>query len=112
MRWPDEAKHQHKRVEPPLTPRNLRPHALEASTRDSNDEANPLPLPVDGYKRFLLCRANGATYPAAMLETLAVGWFGLGELPTLSLGRVNRWQLECALARRRDHTVRTELAQR
>jgi hypothetical protein len=47
-----------------------------------------------------------------MLEALAVGWFGLGELPTLSLGRINHWQLECALARRRDHTVRTELAQR
>jgi hypothetical protein len=44
-----------------------------------------------------------------MLETLAVGWFGLGELPTLSLGRVNHWQLECALGRRRDHTVRTRV---
>jgi len=44
-----------------------------------------------------------------MLETLAVGWFGLGELPTLSLGRVNHGQLECALARRRDHRVRTRV---
>ena len=60
------------------------------------------------YKLFFLCRTDGPVQPAVALETLAVGWFYLGELPPLSLGRVNQWQLKRALAHHRDPTLPTE----
>jgi len=75
---------------------------------DRDVQGNPPPLPVHVYKLFFLCRREGAVQPPAELETLEVGWFGLDELPPLSLGRVNRRQLERALAHHRDPSLPTE----
>ena len=75
---------------------------------DRDLQGNPPPLPVHVYKLFFLCRRDGAVQPPAELETLEVGWFGLGELPPLSLGRVNHRQLERALAHHRDPSLPTE----
>lgn len=69
---------------------------------------HPPPLPVHVYKLFFLCRAHEAVQQPGALETLAVGWFGLDELPPLSVGRVNQRQLERALAHHRDPTLPTE----
>ena len=67
-----------------------------------------LPTWCAGSRSSLLCRRDGAVQPPAELETLEVGWFGLGELPPLSLGRVNHRQLERALAHHRDPSLPTE----
>ncbi|BBZ37556.1 NUDIX hydrolase [Mycobacterium conspicuum] len=75
---------------------------------DRDVQGNTPPLPVHVYKLFFLCRTDGAAQPAQPLETLAVGWFGLDELPPLSLGRVNPRQLARALAHHRDPTLPTE----
>ena len=75
---------------------------------DRDRQGNPPPLPVHVYKLFFLCRRDGAVQPPAELETLEVGWFGLDELPPLSLGRVNHRQLERALAHHRDPSLPTE----
>jgi ADP-ribose pyrophosphatase YjhB (NUDIX family) len=75
---------------------------------DREVQGNPPPLPVHVYKLFFLCRRDGAVQPPAALETLEVGWFGLGALPPLSLGRVNHRQLERALAHHRDPSLPTE----
>jgi ADP-ribose pyrophosphatase YjhB (NUDIX family) len=75
---------------------------------DREVQQNPPPLPVHVYKLFFLCRSEGAVQPPAALETLDVGWFGLGSLPPLSLGRVNHRQLERALAHHRDPSLPTE----
>ena len=75
---------------------------------DRELQGNPPPLLVHVYKLFFLCRRDGAVQPPAALETLDVGWFGLGELPPLSLGRVNHRQLERALAHHRDPSLPTE----
>jgi ADP-ribose pyrophosphatase YjhB (NUDIX family) len=75
---------------------------------DREVQGNPPPLPVHVYKLFFLCRRDGAVQPPAVLETLEVGWFGLGALPPLSLGRVNHRQLERALAHHRDPSLPTE----
>jgi ADP-ribose pyrophosphatase YjhB (NUDIX family) len=65
-------------------------------------------LPISIYKLFFLCRATGARQPPDKLETLEIGWFGIDELPELSTGRVNRWQLERVLAHHRDPSLPTE----
>jgi ADP-ribose pyrophosphatase YjhB (NUDIX family) len=75
---------------------------------DREVQGNPPPLPVHVYKLFFLCRPDGEAQAPATLETLDVGWFGLGELPPLSLGRVNQRQLERALAHHRDPGLPTE----
>lgn len=75
---------------------------------DRDFQANPPPLPVHVYKLFFLCRANGPAQAPSALETLAVDWFSLEELPPLSLGRVNHRQLRRALAHHRDVTLPTE----
>ena len=75
---------------------------------DRDLQGNRPPLPVHVYKLFFLCRSDGAVAPPAALETLEVGWFGLDELPPLSLGRVNHRQLERALAHHRDPSLPTE----
>ena len=75
---------------------------------DREVQGNPPPLPVHVYKLFFLCRRDGAVQPPAALETLDVGWFGLGALPPLSLGRVNHRQLDRALAHHRDPSLPTE----
>lgn len=65
-------------------------------------------LPISIYKLFFLCRATGEQEAPHELETLEIGWFGLDELPELSLGRVNRWQLERLLVHHRDPSLPTE----
>jgi len=75
---------------------------------DREVQGNPPPLPVHVYKMFFLCRADGTVQEPAALETLDVGWFGLGALPPLSLGRVNHRQVERALAHHRDPSLPTE----
>jgi len=75
---------------------------------DREVQDNPPPLPVHVYKLFFLCRRDGGAQPPQALETLDVGWFGLGALPPLSLGRVNHRQLARALAHHRDPSLPTE----
>ena len=75
---------------------------------DRELQDNPPPLPVHVYKLFFLCRRDDAVQPPAALETLDVGWFGLGSLPPLSLGRVSPRQLERALAHHRDPSLPSE----
>jgi ADP-ribose pyrophosphatase YjhB (NUDIX family) len=65
-------------------------------------------LPNSIYKLFFLCHATGAQQPPDKLETLEIGWFGIDELPELSAGRVNRWELERVLAHHRDPSLPTE----
>jgi ADP-ribose pyrophosphatase YjhB (NUDIX family) len=65
-------------------------------------------LPNSIYKLFFLCRATGARQPPDKLETLEIGWFGIDELPELSDGRVNRWELERVLTHHRDPSLPTE----
>jgi ADP-ribose pyrophosphatase YjhB (NUDIX family) len=66
-------------------------------------------LPVSVYKLFFLCRAVGVPAEPEALETLEIGWFGLSELPELSLGRVTPYEIERCLAHHRDPTLPTEL---
>jgi ADP-ribose pyrophosphatase YjhB (NUDIX family) len=75
---------------------------------DRELQLNPPPLAVHVYKLFFLCRHDGTVQPPAALETLDVGWFGIDELPPLSLGRVNHRQLERALAHHLDPALPTE----
>jgi len=75
---------------------------------DRELQGNPPPLPVHVYKLFFLCRPDGEPQAPAALETLDVGWFGLDALPPLSLGRVNKRQLERALAHHRDPALPSE----
>jgi ADP-ribose pyrophosphatase YjhB (NUDIX family) len=75
---------------------------------DREVQGNPPPLPVHVYKLFFLCRRDGAAQPPAALETLDVGWFGLDDLPPLSLGRISPRQLGRALAHHRDPDLPTE----
>jgi len=63
---------------------------------------------VSIYKLFFLCRQVGEPAPPDALETLEIGWFGLDELPPLSAGRINEWQLRRALAHHRDPSLPTE----
>jgi ADP-ribose pyrophosphatase YjhB (NUDIX family) len=75
---------------------------------DREVQQNPPPLAVHVYKLFFLCRSDGTLQPPAALETLDVGWFAIGEIPPLSLGRVNHRQLERALAHHFDPSLPTE----
>jgi ADP-ribose pyrophosphatase YjhB (NUDIX family) len=75
---------------------------------DRELQHNPPPMAVHVYKLFFLCRHTGAVQAPAALETLDVGWYGIGELPPLSLGRVNHRQLERALAHHLDPSLPTE----
>jgi ADP-ribose pyrophosphatase YjhB (NUDIX family) len=75
---------------------------------DRDRQHNPPPLPVHVYKLFFLCRRPRAVQPPAALETLDVGWFDVHAPPPLSLGRVNRRQLQRALAHHRDPSLPTE----
>ena len=67
------------------------------------------PLPVAIVKLFFLCRLDGELGAPDELETLDVGWFGLDDLPPLSLGRVLPHQLERVVAHHRDPALPTEL---
>ena len=75
---------------------------------DRDVQGHVPPLPVHVFKLFFLCRRDGGVQPPSPLETLEVGWFGLDELPPLSLGRVNRREIERALAHHRDPSLPTE----
>jgi 8-oxo-dGTP pyrophosphatase MutT (NUDIX family) len=66
-------------------------------------------LPVAVYKLFFLCRAVGIPVEPEALETLEIGWFGLDELPTLSLARVTPYEISRCLAHHRDASLPTEL---
>lgn len=74
---------------------------------DRDTRGHVPPLAVSAYKLFFLCRSVGSGDFEA-LETLEIGWFSLDELPPLSLGRVNRWELERCLAHHRDLSLPTE----
>ena len=74
--------------------------------RDARGHVPPLPVAV--HKLFFLCRRVGQPQEPQALETLEVGWFGLDELPLLSLGRVLRKELEVVLAHHRDPSLPTE----
>lgn len=65
-------------------------------------------LPFSIYKLFFLCEATGAVGPPQALETLEVGWFGLDELPPLSPGRIDPWELGRIVAHHRDRSLPTE----
>jgi ADP-ribose pyrophosphatase YjhB (NUDIX family) len=54
---------------------------------------NPGPFPHAVYKVAIACDLlGGAARPS--VETLEVGWFGLGALPELSTGRITAAQIE------------------
>lgn len=74
--------------------------------RDARGHSPPLPFSI--YKLFFLCRATGPVGPPQALETLEVGWFGLDELPALSPGRINPWELGRIVAHHRDPSLPTE----
>jgi ADP-ribose pyrophosphatase YjhB (NUDIX family) len=50
------------------------------------------PFPFHIYKMFFICEVVGGA-PAPGIETEGVGFFGPGELPELSLGRVLDYQI-------------------
>ena len=66
-------------------------------------------LPVSVYKLFFLCRSVGSAIEPEALETLEIGWFGLDDLPELSLGRVSPYEIGRCLAHHRDPSLPTEL---
>jgi len=51
----------------------------------------------DFYKLYYLCAQTDSALPLAGLETSAVGFFELDDLPPLSLGRTIRSDIELAL---------------
>lgn len=75
---------------------------------DRDAQGHQPPLPVAAYKLFFLCAATGEITPPDELETLAIGWFGIDELPPLSPGRINRAELERVLAHAADPSLPTE----
>ncbi|GAB7189860.1 NUDIX hydrolase [Kineococcus sp. NUM-3379] len=74
--------------------------------RDARGHTPPLPVAV--HKLFFLCEPAGPPQAPQALETLEVGWFGIDELPPLSLGRVLPAELETVLAHHRDRSLPTE----
>ena len=73
------------------------------------DRQGHLPkFPFHVYKLFFLCHPTGDVIPAQQLETLEIGWFGLTELPPLSMGRVHPGQLERLIAHHREPPLPTE----
>jgi ADP-ribose pyrophosphatase YjhB (NUDIX family) len=65
-------------------------------------------MPIHIYKLFFLCRQTGEPAQFDALETLDIGWFAMDELPVLSPGRVNEYQLQRALAHHRNPDLPTE----
>jgi ADP-ribose pyrophosphatase YjhB (NUDIX family) len=76
---------------------------------DRDTQGHRPALPVAVFKLFFLCRLTGTSAAFEPLETLDVGWFGLDELPPLSLGRVSLREIERCLAHHRDPGLATEL---
>ncbi len=80
-------------------------HLVGCWDRDTRGHTPPLPVAV--VKLFFLCRVVELGEPDT-LETLETGWFGMDELPPLSLTRVQRHELERCLAHHRDPALATE----
>ena len=74
--------------------------------RDARGHTPKLPFSI--YKLFFLCEATGEVGSPQALETLEVGWFGLDELPELSAGRINAFELGRIVAHHRDRSLPTE----
>jgi len=74
--------------------------------RDTQGHVPPMPFSI--YKLFFLCQPTGEVRPPDVLETLEIGWFGLDELPDLSLGRISARQLGRIVAHKRDPLLSTE----
>jgi ADP-ribose pyrophosphatase YjhB (NUDIX family) len=74
--------------------------------RDAQGHTPKLPFSI--YKLFFLCEATGDVVPPQALETLEIGWFGLDELPELSQGRINAYELGRIVAHHRDRSLPTE----
>lgn len=74
--------------------------------RDARGKEPPMPVAV--FHLYFLCTVVGDPVPPQDLETLEIGWFGLDELPPLSLRRVNEWELGRLLAHHRDPSLPTE----
>ncbi|MFM2308397.1 MAG: hypothetical protein RLY87_517 [Chloroflexota bacterium] len=67
---------------------------------DRDVQGHP-PIGWHVYTIYFLCRIIGGA-PATIAETSAVGWFGLTELPPLSLDRVTHAQVERFMALAQD----------
>jgi 8-oxo-dGTP pyrophosphatase MutT (NUDIX family) len=65
--------------------------------------ADPLDTPSEAVVREV---REETGYIAEVMKL--VGWFGIEDLPELSAGRVNRWELERVLAHHRDPSLPTE----
>ena len=74
--------------------------------RDAQGHTPKLPFSI--YKLFFLCEATGEVHPPQALETLEIGWFGIGELPELSEGRISAYELGRIVAHHRDRALPTE----
>lgn len=74
--------------------------------RDARGHTPKLPFSI--YKLFFLCEATGEVGPPHALETLEIGWFGLDELPELSTGRIDAYELGRIIAHHRDRSLPTE----
>jgi 8-oxo-dGTP pyrophosphatase MutT (NUDIX family) len=75
---------------------------------DRDLAGNTPPMPAAVYKVFFLCRLIAQVGPVQESEILDSGWFGLPDLPPLSLGRVNLAQLERVLAHHHDPSLPAE----
>jgi ADP-ribose pyrophosphatase YjhB (NUDIX family) len=68
-----------------------------------------MPLfPMGIVKLFFLCRRTGDVVAPDELETLEVDWFPVDDLPPLSSGRVNAWEIGRCHAHHRDRSLATE----
>lgn len=79
-----------------------------AAVWDRDVQGHLPPMPVHAYKLFFLCRATGEVGPPDALETLEVGWFGIDQLPPLSLTRVHAGQIRRMLEHHRDQSLPTD----
>lgn len=79
-----------------------------AACWDRDRQGHRPPLPVHAYKLFFTCTGTGVVHQPEALETLDVGWFGLEELPPLSLSRVTERQLDRMLVHHLDPQLATD----
>jgi ADP-ribose pyrophosphatase YjhB (NUDIX family) len=78
-----------------------------AAVYDYRRQGNVSPHPYSIYKLFFLCELTGGEARPS-IETSAVGFFALNDLPQLSAGRTNRMQIERMFAHRRELSLPTE----
>lgn len=74
---------------------------------DRAKQGHAPPHPHDCYKLFFLCEIIGGS-PQSSIETSAVDFFALDNLPELSLNRVTAAQLETMYAHYRNPQLATE----